>query len=176
MPRNNVIHLHAINFFNHTTISPKSWVNQICDLCLQYALPHPADILSTPFSKYSYKSLTRKRVVDYSKQKLRQEANQLSSLKYFYPQYMSLTSTHPKWVTSGSSPTKVQAMASVQVVLVSGRFRTEATKAKVKGSTKNVVRFLVLVRGNFFLYHLKDYLCSFILNHDSTFLGAPFMA
>ena len=107
MPRNNVIHLHAINFFNHTTLSPKSWVNQICDLCLQYALPHPADILSTPFSKYSYKSLTRKRVVDYSKQKLRQEANQLSSLKYFYPQYMSLTSTHPKWVTSGSSPTKV---------------------------------------------------------------------
>ena len=66
-------------------------------------------------------------------------------------------------------------MASVQVVLVSGRFRTEATKAKVKGSTKNVVRFLVLVRGNFLLYHLKAYLYSFILSRDIKFLGAPFM-
>ena len=35
---------------------------------------------------------------------------------------------------------------------------------KVKDSTKSLVTFLVLVRGNFFLYHLKAYLYSFILS------------
>ena len=44
------------------------------------------------------------------------------------------------------------------------------------GSTKTVVESRVLVRGNFFLYHLKAYLNGFILSHDFYFLGAPFMA
>ena len=43
-------------------------------------------------------------------------------------------------------------------------------------STKSGATFLVLVRGIFFLYHLKAYLNGFILSHDSKFLGAPFMA
>ena len=33
-----------------------------------------------------------------------------------------------------------------------------------------MVEFLVLVRGNFFLYHLKAYLNGFILSHDTKFL------
>ena len=37
---------------------------------------------------------------------------------------------------------------------------------KVKDSTKSLVTFLVLVRGNFFLYHLKAYVYSFILSSD----------
>ena len=47
---------------------------------------------------------------------------------------------------------------------------------KVKDSTKSLVTFLVLVRGNFYLYHLKEYLYSFILSRGFKFLGAPFMA
>ena len=38
---------------------------------------------------------------------------------------MSLTKTHPIWTTAGSSPSKV-VMATVQSILASGRFRTEA--------------------------------------------------
>ena len=38
---------------------------------------------------------------------------------------------------------------------------------KVTDSTKSLVTFLVLVRGNFFLYHLKAYVYSFILTRDS---------
>ena len=34
------------------------------------------------------------------------------------------------------------------------------------GSNKTVVEFLVLVRGNFFLYHLKPCLNGFILSHN----------
>ena len=39
------------------------------------------------------------------------------------------------------------------------------------GSTKTVVESFVLVRGNFFLYHLKAYLYGFILSRYSKFLG-----
>ena len=38
---------------------------------------------------------------------------------------------------------------------------------KVTDSTKSGVTFLVLVRGFFFLYHLKAYVYSFILTRDS---------
>ena len=56
-----------------------------------------------------------------------------------------------------------------------GEFPT-VSYLKVKDSTKSLVTFLVLVRGIFFLYHLKAYVYSFILSHDSKFLGSPFMA
>ena len=38
---------------------------------------------------------------------------------------------------------------------------------KVTDSTKSGVTFFVLVRGIFFLYHLKAYVYSFILTRDS---------
>ena len=43
------------------------------------------------------------------------------------------------------------------------------------GSTKNVVSFFVLVRGNIVLHNLKAYSYAFILSHGSKFLGEPFM-
>ena len=48
----------------------------------------------------------------------------MDSLLYFHPEYMSLSSPHPLWTTAGSSPTMV-TMASVQSVMLSGRYRTE---------------------------------------------------
>ena len=39
--------------------------------------------------------------------------------------YMSLTAPHPLWTTAGSSPAKV-AMATIQAIMNSGRYRTEA--------------------------------------------------
>ena len=45
----------------------------------------------------------------------------------------------------------------------------------LSNSTKSGVTFLVLVRGNFLLYHLKAYVYSFILSCGFNFLGAPFM-
>ena len=48
----------------------------------------------------------------------------MESLVYFHPKYMSLSSPHPLWTTAGSSPTQV-SMASVQSLMLSGRYRTE---------------------------------------------------
>ena len=44
---------------------------------------------------------------------------------------MSLTITHPVWTTATSSPAKV-AMATVQAIMISGRYRTESLCSKWK--------------------------------------------
>ena len=125
MSSSNIINKHAKNFFTFNTISSKSWFNQLRDVCVQYSLPHPAQLLADPPSKDVYKKLVRKKVIDYWEQKLRHEASHLKSLEFFKPEFMSLAKPHPIWSTTGPSPTKV-VMASVQALLISGRYRTES--------------------------------------------------
>ena len=125
MSSSNIIYKHAKNFFTFNTTSPKSWFNQLRDVCAQYSLPHPSKLLEDPPSKDAYRKLVRKKVIDYWEQKLRHEASLLKSLEFFKPEFMSLTKPHPIWSTTGPSPTKI-VMASVQSLLISGRYRTES--------------------------------------------------
>ena len=120
-----ILHGHAKNIFSMVTQSSKSWFHKIRDLCLQYRLPHPSVLLESPLPKEKYKLLVKKHVVDLWEQKLRHEAGNLSSLQYFKPTFMSLTSPHPIWTTAAASPTKV-VMATQQARLLSGRYRTAA--------------------------------------------------
>ena len=69
--------------------------------------------------------MVKKRVLSHWESVLRSESGSLSSLSNFKPAFMSLTSPHPIWTTAGSSPANV-AMATVQAVMVSGRYRSEA--------------------------------------------------
>ena len=55
---------------------------------------------------------------------MRNEAALLPSLAYFKPEYMSLSSPHPLWLSAGTSPYEV-IKATVQATMLSGRFRTE---------------------------------------------------
>ena len=121
----NILHSHAKNIFSCVTSSQKSWFHQIRDLCLQYDLPHPGQLLSSPPTKEVFKNSVKKHVIDYWEQKLRHEAAPLTSLEFFNPSYMSLTCSHPLWRTAAASPTKV-VMATVQARFLSGRYRTEA--------------------------------------------------
>ena len=123
--KENVLHAHATNYFSSATISPKSWFQQIRELCLTYKLPHPLELLTSPPAKSSFKTLVKKSVISFWEIQLRQEASLLPSLMYFKPAFMSLTSPHPLWLTAGSSPSKV-TMATVQSLMVSGRYRTES--------------------------------------------------
>ena len=52
------------------------------------------------------------------------ESDNLKSLTYFHPRYMSLTEPHPLWTSAGSSPAKI-AMATVQAQMLSGKYRTQ---------------------------------------------------
>ena len=121
-----LLHQHATSFFSFSTISKKSWFHQIRKWCLLYDLPHPQVLLSAPpLTKETFKSNVRKKVISYWENLLRGEAAPKPSLLSFRPSFMSLASTHPIFTTAGSSPPKV-AMASVQAVMLSGRYRTEA--------------------------------------------------
>ena len=133
LPRS-ALNKHAINVFKNVTLSRSSWFHQIKKLCLQYSLPHPATILSSPPQKEVFKATVKRHIVDYWEQKLRHEATMLPSLEFFHPNYMSLTRTHPLWTTAGSSPTKV-VMATIQAQFLSGRYRTQALCSHWSGSS-----------------------------------------
>ena len=120
-----ILYSHARNIFSMVTQSNKSWFLKIRDLCLQYRLPHPSVLLESPLTKNGYKLLVKKHVVDFWEQKLCHEAGNLSSLQYFKPTFMSLTSPHSIWTTAAASLTKV-VMATQQARLLSGRYRTAA--------------------------------------------------
>ena len=120
-----ILHQHSINVFSSKTISRKSWFHQIRKWCVLYGLPHPLDFLNSPTNKATFKTYVKKRVIDYWESVLREEAALLPSLSSFRPAFMSLSTPHPVWTTAGSSPANV-AMATVQSVMLSGRYYTEA--------------------------------------------------
>ena len=121
----NILHTHAVNYFLSKTISKHSWFHQIRSWCLLYGLPHPIDLLNSPLSKESFKSLVKKNIVSYWENLLRSEASILPSLQYFHPSYMSLVRPHSLWTSAGHSPAKI-FKATVQALMLSGRYPTEA--------------------------------------------------
>ena len=137
--RDSTINIHAKNIFNNNTISPKSWFHQIRNLCLKYDLPHPATLLLYPPSKHEYKRIVKQKVINYWELSLRNEAKKLTSLEFFHPEKMSLISPHPMWKTAGSSPTKV-SMASVQSLMISGRYRTQGLLSHWSTNTSGICK------------------------------------
>ena len=89
-----------------------------------YQLPHPLTLLKNQYSKESYKHFVKKAVLRYWENKFCTEATELSSLRYFHPQHMTLSSPHLIWRSAGSSSYEV-SKAVVQARMLSGRYRTE---------------------------------------------------
>ena len=81
---NSILHKHAVNIFKNITQSRSSWFHQIKNLCLQYSLPHPSTVLSSPPKKEVYKATVKKHIFDYWEQKLRHETTLLPSLELGY--------------------------------------------------------------------------------------------
>ena len=77
------------------------------DICLQYGMPHPLQLLDNPLSKQKLKCLVKTKITKYWEELLASEAAQLDSLSHFNPYGHSLASPHPLWVTAGSSPHEV---------------------------------------------------------------------
>lgn len=74
-----------------------SWFFRVRLVAYQYSLPDPLLVLQEPMEKAKWKSLCRSKVISYWEQKLREESDNLTSLKFFSPQYMSLREPHPLW-------------------------------------------------------------------------------
>ena len=125
MENSNLLRKHAENYFSAAVHFRGSWFHQIRSNCLLYGLPHPSSFLDHPPEKEIFKKLVKKKVISYWEEILRQEAGNLTSLKYFKPHFMSLLSPHPLWETAEHSPYKV-AMATVQGQMISGRYKCGA--------------------------------------------------
>ena len=77
---------------------------QIKKLCFQYSLPHPLQLLAQPPEKQEFKKLINLKIQDFWQLKLRQDAAKLenNSLKYFNPNFMSLSQPHHLWMSCGN--------------------------------------------------------------------------
>ena len=93
-------------------------------MCLLYQLPHPLTHLQGSHTRLSFRVLAKKHVINYWEKKLRGEAESLTSLKYFKPDFMSLMKPHPIFSSAGPSPYET-TKAAVQALFLSGRYRTE---------------------------------------------------
>ena len=128
----NILHRLAKYILTTYPDSTKSWFMQIKKLCFQYELPHPLLLLSDPPSKDDFKNLVKLNVLDYWQSKLRAEAAPLLSLRYFKPEFMSLSSPHPLWSSCGDNSYELNK-ACTQAKYLSGRFRTDKLLSSFSG-------------------------------------------
>ena len=77
----------------------KSWFTQILFLCNQYGLPHPQTLLQNPLEKAPFKSLIKLKIADYWQTLFINRSADLTSLRYFKPDFMSLLKPHPIYRT-----------------------------------------------------------------------------
>ena len=127
LPSSHISQVVARHLLSSLVPMSKSWISQIVRLCQQYGLPSPLQLLQDPLPKLKFKTLVKAKVTDYWEKFLRSESSdpKYSSLTYFKPNFMSLSSPHPAWTTASSSPSRV-AMATIQVQMLSGRYRSES--------------------------------------------------
>ena len=85
------LHHHAVQVLTTMPSTAQSWFVQVRNLLLLYSLPHPLHLLQCPPTKYRFKYLVKSKVLDYWEKKLRTEASFLPSLKYFHPNFLSLS-------------------------------------------------------------------------------------
>ena len=121
-----ILHKTAAHQVASAKPSSGSWFCQLRDLCLIYKLPSPFSLLHEPLTKEAFKKLVKSRVIDHWEASLREEARSMreNSLKYFKPEYMSLISPHPIWLTCGTNPYEIHK-AVIQAKMLSGRYVTD---------------------------------------------------
>ena len=119
----NILHRHGCSILANISTNKFSWFTQVNELCQQYSLPGPLQVLNNPPSKESFKKKAKLLVLDWWNTKFREDILRLPSLQFFRADFMSLATTHPIWTSAGSSPYEIRK-ATVQARMLSGRYRT----------------------------------------------------
>ena len=119
----NILNNIANQLLTYSSQSNKNWFANIRDICFKYNLPHPLLLLKDPPSKDQLKRLIKTNITDFWQNKLRAHSATLEdkSLRYFKPQFMSLSHPHPMWRMAVTSY-QVNKCVTVSRML-SGRFR-----------------------------------------------------
>ena len=103
--------------------SANSWIQQVRDICVQYQLPHPLQLFSSPMKKERFKTLCKQKVSEYWHEKLAHQAG-LPSLSFLQPDFLSLSSPHPIYSSLDGNQYQAKA-ARIQSLFLSGRYRSE---------------------------------------------------
>ena len=93
------------------------------DICVQYQLPHPLQLFSSPMKKERFKTLCKQKVSEYWHEKLAHQAG-LPSLSFLQPDFLSLSSPHPIYSSLDGNQYQAKA-ARIQSLFLSGRYRSE---------------------------------------------------
>ena len=99
------------------------WIQQVRDICIQYQLPHPLQLFSSPMKKERFKTLCKQRVSEYWHRKLTHQAD-FPSLSFLQPDFLSLSSPHPIFTSLDGNPYQAKA-ARIQSLFLSGPYRSE---------------------------------------------------
>ena len=118
------LHTHARHVLLCARPSHRSWFQQIYQLCILYELDHPLQMLASPPTKLSFKSLLKQKITAHWEHKLKDEASRLPSLHYFLASRCSLTYPHSIWRAASHSSFE-NRKASLLARMMSGRFRSE---------------------------------------------------
>ena len=102
----NILYRIAITKLYSEPDNSSSWFIQIRHLCTLYCLPSPISLLENPLSKFAFKSLVKKQVLDHWQKTLRAETLEKPPLTYFKPNFMSLLHPHPLWIPPRTTPSK----------------------------------------------------------------------
>ena len=117
------LHIHAKYILTTALPKAKSWFQQILDICTQYGLPSPLQLLANPIRKETFKDRVKLKVTEYWQALLRMEAAPLTSLQYFKPELYSLTRLHYMWLSAASNPFEC-SKSTILAKISSGHFRT----------------------------------------------------
>ena len=117
----NILHDIAVQLLTTAKQSNRNWFANIRSLCHTYNLPHPLLLLNQPPNRNALKKRIKANITDYWQEKLRAHCVNLKSLKYFKPQYMSLTKPHPILLHAKTSYDTNRIITVCR--MISGRFR-----------------------------------------------------
>ena len=118
------LHHHANHILSFAPPSAKSWFQQIRDICTQYGLPHPLQLLDNPPPKEQFKSEVKRKICDFWYNQFVTETRKLKSLKYFKPELYSLTKPHYMWTSAASNPFEC-SKSTILARMASGRYRSD---------------------------------------------------
>ena len=119
----NILNQIAHQLLTYSSQGSKHWFAYIRTLCYKYNLPHPINLLREPPNKEIFKKHLKQNISEFWQDKLRahSETLQEKSLKYFKPNFMSLSRPHPMLQYADTSY-KVNKTITVSRML-SGRFK-----------------------------------------------------
>ena len=107
--------------------SSKSWFYMLRNVCVKYDLPHPLTLLHSPLPTKKFKTIYKGKITEFWRFYLSSQCGTFDSLKYLRTDFLSLNHPHPIFSYLQGNGYELRA-ASIQALILCGRYRTEKLK------------------------------------------------